>query len=159
MLNMTEEFEKDRKEEKKFYALINFFKLIIICRLSKANSDLFYLLEGKNKLDQLIRDIQEKNIVLKNKALGDLYTEMHDLVPLMNNRGQGFSLLQAMKEYKNICKSELIIANCEEWNPYDDIGYADLDLLVALPFSIANDDEIKEVLLSIELQKKIGERK
>lgn len=157
MLDIMEEFEKDRKEEKNFYALINFFKLIIVGRLCEENSDLFAVLEGKQKLDKLIRDIEEENINLYDNSFSSLYRKMCNLSIRLKDMttSQSFPLLEAQKEFNNI----VVISDYYKINTYNNPVRADYVLLSTLPSSINMESEVKEVLQSTRKQKTVGERK
>lgn len=165
MVDIMEEFEKDRKEEKRFYAHINFFKLMIVARICQCQEALFVILDGTKKLDKLIQDIEEENIVLKHHSLYNLYEEMTKLSAFMSNKSQSTLLLQAEEEFKLINKQlimdnyRLLLDNYDEWDLFENIGVAGFDLIVELPHSIAANPKVREALLSPEKQKTLGERK
>lgn len=156
MVNTMEEFEKDRKKEMKFYALINFFKLIILSKLCQENYDMFCLMEGSQKLEQLIRDMQEENISLRDHSLISLYIEMGILAEYMEKVSEIPVIVQAKKEFQHICKIKNLVIG--ESACVDDVG-ADLDLVSVLPIEVIAIPEIRESLLSTKKQKTLGERK
>lgn len=156
MVDIMEEFEKDRKEEKRFYAHINFFKLLSISKLCQNNYDMFCLMEGCQKLDQLIKDMQEENISLRDHSIISLYVEMGVLTESMENSSKIPILHQARKEFEHIRQVQNLIIG--DHACADDVG-ANLDLVSTLPIEIVATSEVRKALLSPEKQKTLRERK
>lgn len=158
MLDMMEEFEKNRKVEKQLYAHINFFKLILVSQLCNSNYDTFCLLDGPNQLDKLFRDIEEENICLKGCVVKDLYQNMIQLVSTTHAKTWSRSLLldEAHEEvgYFHRVKNKDFIELLE-----DDVCPADIALLTELPRELLLQPEVRNSLLSAGRQKTIGERK
>lgn len=155
-----ETIDREIKEQKKFYALIKYFKLLIISRTANGNFNLFSLLEGNAKLHSLIKDIEEENISLEEYSLGDLFAKMCWLSSSFNSIlvSKTTILTNAQKEADDIKNLTQFLADYE-WEPFKDNKTAGETLVATLPIKVAVEPEIREALLSTGKQKTIREGK
>ena len=158
MLDMMEEFEKNRAVEKQLYAHVNFFKLVLGSELCNKNYDTFYLLGGLEQLNKLFQDIREENICLKDCAVKEVYQRMVQLAVITRSNTWSKTLLldKAHEEigYFHKVKNEQFHEFLE-----DDVCPADIALLTELPRELVVQSEVRNSLLSTSKQKTIGERK
>lgn len=115
--SVIDDFEKDRKDEKRFYALINFFKLLIIGEAANnlttsqfCFEDCFAVLGGMDVFNKLLDDITNNNInfsfangqkksleyLLRSEAY-DLFTSLSDI-----KNTQSTLLIQAFQSFETI---------------------------------------------------------
>lgn len=155
---MMEEFEKDREVEKKLYAHINFFKLVLVSMLCNNQYHTFNLLDGQNKLDKLFKDIEDGNICLQDCIVKELYQDMMGIVYTIHLKtySKSLSLDKALKEIEHLNKVKI-----ERFRElFEEDSYpADIVLLMNLPRELICKNEIRNSLLSTSNQKTIGERK
>ena len=117
--SVVDNFEKDRKDEKRFYALINYFKLLIIGKTAMSFDeqlfhcyDRFEVLGGYAAFNRFLDDFEAGNISLHfdncdNKRLHyllrseayDLFTSLCDV-----KSTQSPLLSQAFKDFRTIIK-------------------------------------------------------
>lgn len=124
--SIIDEFEKDRKNEKRFYALINYFKLLIIGEAANnltteqfCFEDCFAVLGGMDVFNKLLSDITNNNInfsydngqkksleyLLRSEAIG-LFTSLSDIKstqsPLLTQAFQNFeTIISYFDKYGN----------------------------------------------------------
>lgn len=128
--SVVDNFEKDRKDEKRFYALINYFKLLIIGKTAMSFDeqlfhcyDRFEVLGGYAAFNRFLDDFEAGNISLHfdncdNKRLHyllrseayDLFTSLCDV-----KSTQSPLLSQAFKDFRAIIKYFDYLPDKEKW--------------------------------------------
>lgn len=154
-----EEYIQDIMKQKKLYAHINFFKLLKVGELSEKDNDSFYLIDGTEKVHQLMNDIKERNIELfyedgEAKYISALYDEMGNLCHELQSMKVSKSpmLENAFEEVTRITS----YYNCRF---LEDDMVADLTLLTFLPIDVIMGNEVKQTIVTpLPKQKKLGER-
>lgn len=119
-------FEEERKIEKEFYALIEYFKTILKLQKSRffskearlglyltfleADYEKFYLMDGMTNLNRLAIAVASGNLDLNNYKFNELYEKLLVLRNIFNNTEYGKStyLIEALTQ------SEMIISRITE---------------------------------------------
>lgn len=106
--------------ERKYYAYIDFFKLLRVTELTH-NDDDFDLIGGKELLNRLLLNIEEGQIVLQGCNIIDLYSNLKNLnsslssidvskSTLLNNANMDFAKIKIDGSYsKNIDSLRMIL--------------------------------------------------
>lgn len=160
MLNIEEEFQKDRKIEKKFHALVNYFQLLVIGKNSQQNYEDFCLMDGMKKVNQLLNDINQENIYFyeENGSIKETITLYQELIDLYNILNSGMISLSPTFSFE-MDNIDRITSYCHR-NNYVEEGFpSDFEVLLSLPIRIIADfPELRQIILRNQKQKKLGER-
>lgn len=154
-----EEHIQDIMRQKKLYAYINFFKLLIIGQVSMKDVNNFCLVDGMEKLTCLMDDINQKILSLfsdngEAKYISTLFYEMTNLCQeLQSNKVSKSTILE------NAFDDVTRITSYYNRNFVEDDTVADLTLLTFLPIEVAEMIDVRQVILApLSKQKKLGER-
>lgn len=147
-----EEFLENIYKEKQLYALTNFFKLILIGKLTRKDYNSFSLVEGHDKVARLIRDIEEGYIDLfaeeTPKHVSTLYYEMMNLYQDLQSVkvSRSTHLLNALENVSQIASYDRFFI--------EEDAVAVLTLIGCLPIEIREEFRLTQVIfLSYEKQK------